>query len=121
MLGWTFDTECICQTGDYVRIVKKLCSLANKPNLINGLKDFVDIEEREAWLKYRINGKHYIWTIEVNDDWADTLTLSYVMDNIESDGFHFYFKDSGQAMILFYLHETDAFQINHCQAMYFNE
>lgn len=110
--AWNFDTECIYQTGDYVKIVNKLCSIANQPNLITDVEDFVNIESREAWLKYKINGKQRNWTIEVNDDWADTLTISYIMDDIESDNYHFYSRDNGQAIILFYLDEITASQIN---------
>ncbi|RUS93145.1 hypothetical protein DSM106972_097390 [Dulcicalothrix desertica PCC 7102] len=105
---WNFDTECIYQTGDYVNIVKRLCLVANKPDLITDIEDYVNIESEEAWLKYKINGKQRNFTIEVDNDWADTLTISYIMDDIESDGFHFYYIDNGQAMILFYLNETGA-------------
>ncbi|MBA3530967.1 MAG: hypothetical protein H0T73_03455 [Ardenticatenales bacterium] len=52
------------------------------------------------------------WTVEVNDDWADMLTLSYVMADIERNGKRFYFKDNGQAMILFYLDTKTAVRLN---------
>ena len=109
---WNFDTECINQTGDYVSIVKRLCDVAGQPDLISNATDFVDLDSGKAWLKYTIDGNNREWPIEVNDDWADTLTLSYVMDEIERDGCRFYSKDNGQAMILYYLDAETAAEIN---------
>ena len=72
----------------------------------------VDIDACEAWLKYKVDGTERNWPVEVNDDWADALTLNYVMDDIERDGRRFYFKDNGQAMVLFYLDERSAAELN---------
>ncbi|MEZ6126303.1 MAG: hypothetical protein R3C49_24515 [Planctomycetaceae bacterium] len=109
---WNFDTECIYQTGDYVRIVTRLWKVAGQPELITNVADFVDLQSGKAWLKYSIDGNDRDWTVEVNDDWAETLTLSYVMDDIERDGFRFYSKNNGQAMILYYLDAGTAAEIN---------
>jgi hypothetical protein len=109
---WNFDTECITSTGDYVRIVKRLCQVAGQPDRLEDVSDFVDIEAGEAWLKYKVDGTERNWSVEVNDDWADTLTVNYVMDDIERDGRRFYFKDNGQAMVLFYLDAGTAAQLN---------
>jgi hypothetical protein len=109
---WNFDTECITSTGDYVRIVKRLCQVAGQPNCLKDVSDFVDIDAGKAWLKYKVGGTERNWPVEVNDDWADTLTLNYVMDDIERDGHRFYFKDNGQAMVLFYLDSKTAAELN---------
>lgn len=109
---WNFDTECIYQTGDYVSIVKRLCEVAGSPALITNISDSVDIGSGKAWLKYSIDVNTRDWPIEVNDDWADTMTLSYVMSDIERDGFRFYSKDNGQAMVLYYLDTATAAEIN---------
>lgn len=100
---WNFDTECIYSTGDYVGIVKRLCQVAGQPDRLEHISDFVDIDAGKAWLKYKVDDTDRNWPVEVNDDWADTLTLNYVMEDIERDGCRFYFKDNGQAMVLFYL------------------
>ncbi len=109
---WNFDTECILKTGDYVRIVKELCALTGDPNFLANVQDFVDIEQGEAWLKYTVNGREQTWDVEVNNDWADTLTLTYVMDDLEQGGKRFYAMDNGQAMILFYLEPEKAAVLN---------
>ena len=109
---WKFDTECIYGKGNYTSIVKRLCLVANKPNLITDIKDFVDIDSQEAWLKYKIKGEQRHWTIEVDNDWVDMWTISYIMEDIEEDAFHFYSLGSGQLMLLFYLDETGTSLIN---------
>jgi hypothetical protein len=109
---WNFDTECITETGDYVRIVKRLCQVAGQPDRLTDVSDFVDIDAGKAWLKYMVDGIERNWPVEVSDDWADTLTVNYVIADIERDGRRFYFKDNGQAMVLFYLDPGTAAELN---------
>lgn len=109
---WNFDQECIGESGSYVDIVGKLCRVAAQPDCLKYVSDFVDLENGTAWLKYQVDGKKRDWIVEVNDDWADMLTVGYVMDDIERDGRRFYFKDNGQAMIMFYLDKHTANELN---------
>ena len=109
---WNFDTECINATGDYVHIVKRLCEVAGRPDCLKDVSDFVDLDAGKAWLKYNVNGTQRNWPVEVNDDWADMMTVNYVMDDIQRDGGRFYFKDNGQAMILYYLDARAAAELN---------
>jgi len=109
---WNFDTECIDGDGSYVRILGRLCRVAGATNLLTDLADHVDLGTGEAWLAYTCDGHPRRWDVEVSDDWADELTLGYVMSDIERDGCHFYFKDNGQAMVLFYLDEGVARRLN---------
>ncbi len=103
MQVWNFDTECIVGTGSYVAILKEFARITGEPERLTELDDFVHMEDREAWLEYCIDGRRQRWDVDVIDDWADTLALNYVMDDIERDGHRFYFRDNGQAMVLFYL------------------
>ena len=109
---WNFDTECIYKAGDYVEILQRLCQVADNPQLLSDIRDSVDVESGEAWLKYSVDGQARSWDVEVNGDWADTITLTYVMQDIERDGRRFYSLDNGQAMILFYLDETTAKEVD---------
>jgi len=109
---WNFDTECINSTGDYVDIAKRLCQVAGQPERLTNVTDFVDIEAGKAWLKYTVNGTERNWPVKVNDDWADTLTVNYVMADIQDGGRKFYFKDNGQAAVLFYLDAETAAELN---------
>jgi hypothetical protein len=109
---WNFDTECIATTGDYTQIVKRLCEISGQPNYLKDVSDCVDFDTGEAWLKYKVNDTQRNWLVEVDDDWADALTLSYVMDDIQRNDHRFYLKDNGQAMILFYLDQATAAALN---------
>jgi hypothetical protein len=110
---WSFDTECIVSTGDYVKIANRLCLLTGNPDLITNIVDFIDLDDRLGWLEYTIDDRKQHWTIEINDDWADTLTLTYVMEQLQRDGKQFYNKDNGQAMTLFYLDPEIAIELNN--------
>lgn len=109
---WDFDTECIYSTGDYVRIVKRLCQVAAQPDCLTDISDFIDFDSGKAWLKYKVNGTERHWPVELDRDWADMRTLNYVMEDIERDGRRFYSKDNGQAMVLFYLDSQTAAELN---------
>jgi xanthosine utilization system XapX-like protein len=100
---WNFDTECIYATGDYAKIAQKLGLLTGTPDYLTELVDSVDFEANNAWLEYTIEGRRQRWSIELNDDWADMMALSYVMENLQRDEKQFYSIDNGQSMILFYL------------------
>ena len=104
--AWNFDTECIYDSGAYVRIVERLCRVAGAPDRLTDIRDHVDLDAGEAWLEYRVDGRVQRWTVEVNRDWADLMTVYYVMEHLERDGHRFYYKDNGQAMVLFYLDEA---------------
>jgi hypothetical protein len=100
---WNFDTECIVSTGDYVSIVQNLCLLTGSPEYLTDITDQIDSESGDCWLEYSLQGRRQHWTVEFNDDWADMMTLSYVMEDLQRDGAQFYSFDNGQAMILLYL------------------
>jgi len=110
---WNFDTECINSSGDYTKIVKRLCSLAGNPNYLAGIKDSLNLASGEGVLEYAVEGKQRKWQLELNDDWADVITLTNVMADIQRGGNRFYFKDNGQAMIIFYLSQLAATEINN--------
>lgn len=110
--AWNLDMECIDGTGDYVRIVKRLCEVAGQPNLITDIEDFVDIESGQAWLNYSVDGQQRNYTINVDNDWADPNVIAKIMSDIERDGFRFYGKDNGQASIWYYLDSDTAKKLN---------
>lgn len=109
---WNFDTECIFETGDYVKIVKRLCEVAAQPDLLTDIQDYINFETGDAWLKYKVGGVQRKWKVELRDDWSDSMVISYVMGDIEHNGNRFYFQDNGQAMVLFYLSPEAAGELN---------
>ena len=109
---WNFDTECVSGKGSYVKIVKRLARVAGTPERLSDVRDAVDLDIGEAWLEYTVDGQQRHWDIEVNDDWADMMVVSYVMADLEAGGRRFYSKDNGQAMVLYYLDEAAAARLN---------
>ena len=104
---WNFDLECIYGTGDYVKIVQRLCEIAQS-NRIATVEDYVDLTLGQGWLKYSVDDVQRKWVVEINGDWADTLTVSYVMSDIERNDHRFYSQSEGQVMTLFYFDEETA-------------
>jgi hypothetical protein len=104
--AWNFDTECIHGPDSYTAILRRLADLTGAPARLGEIRDTGET------LSYVIDGQARSWPLEVQDDWADTLTLSYVMSDLEQDGRRFYAKDNGQAMVLFYLDADGAAEVN---------
>lgn len=109
---WNFDTECIEGDGSYVRIAKRLCAVAGRPDAFTELRDHVDTEAGTGWIEYTVDGERRRWDVEVNDDWADSMVVAYMMGDLERDGQMFRAKDNGQAMVLFYLDDATARQLS---------
>lgn len=72
---WHFDTECIEDHNDYVKIAQRLVDLAGDALPLQNIADHVDIEAGEAWLSFELDGKSYNWTAIVEDDWVDPLIM----------------------------------------------
>lgn len=77
---WHFDSECIEDHGDYVSIVSRMSALANGDLPLTDLQDWVDIEGGEAWVSFTLDGGHYRWVMEVENDWVDPSIFSRLGD-----------------------------------------
>ncbi len=115
---WNFDTECIEGPGSYVSIVEGLLRIADS-SVLTEVRDHVDLSAGRAWLAYRRDGKAVKWSVEVNADWADSMTVSYVMDHIEGDGRHFWSVDNGPAMVLFFVDDAVAARLGELSGVAF--
>jgi hypothetical protein len=73
---WHFDTECIEDHNDYVKIAQRLNDLAGDALPLTDIEDYVDIEEGEAWLSFILDNKKIRWAAKVEDDWVDPAILS---------------------------------------------
>jgi hypothetical protein len=63
-------------------------------------------------LKYKTGSISRHWIVEIDGDWADMMVVSYIMDDLQADGFRFYGKDNGQSVVLFYLDSEAAATLN---------
>jgi hypothetical protein len=70
--AWHFDTECIEDNGDYIRIAERLRNLAEGALPLADVKDEIDVENGIARLSFTVDGKFHHWDLEVQDDWVDT-------------------------------------------------
>ncbi|MFC5471281.1 hypothetical protein ACFPPD_21560 [Cohnella suwonensis] len=66
---WHFDTECIEDHGDYKAIIERLKKLTNLD--IHNIKDYIDIENEQAWVSFDYQNKTIKWDLNINDDWVD--------------------------------------------------
>ena len=107
-----FDTECIYETGDYAKIVNRLAKLAGDPDWLTDVRDEVDIENKKALLEYSAKGRVRRLHPDVNGDWCDGNAVMVVMSDLERDGNRFFVKENGQAMVVFYLSQVVAEEIN---------
>jgi hypothetical protein len=73
---WHFDTECIEDHNDYVRIAQRFVDLAGDALPLEDICDYVDIDAGEAWLSFELDGKAYKWTAAVENDWVDPMIIS---------------------------------------------
>jgi hypothetical protein len=73
---WHFDTECIGGDGSYVRIAKRLASMAGDGLPIEGVTDHVDIDGGVAWLEFSLETIKFHWKVAVQNDWID-MTILY--------------------------------------------
>ncbi|PGM57355.1 hypothetical protein [Bacillus sp. AFS053548] len=80
---WHLDTECIEDTGDYVRIAERIKDLSKDYLNLKNIKDFVDVENQTASISFTLDEKDYCWKLEVNDDWIDEKIIVKFNDLLE--------------------------------------
>jgi hypothetical protein len=73
---WHFDTECIEDHGAYATITARLKTLAQGALPLEQVEDYVDVEEGQAWVGFRLDDQPYRWEAQVKDDWVDPTILS---------------------------------------------
>ncbi|MEA2204995.1 MAG: hypothetical protein QOE77_1771 [Blastocatellia bacterium] len=83
---WHFDTECIEDHNDYVRIAQRLADLAGGELPLDDLKDYVDVDGGVAWLSFTLNGQRVRWDAKVDADWVDATILSRIAELLRSRG-----------------------------------
>lgn len=68
---WHLDTECIYGNGDYVYIMQRMSELAGGLLPLTEINDYIDVEERMAWVSFRFRAEQYKWQLKIDDDWID--------------------------------------------------
>jgi hypothetical protein len=68
---WHFDTECIYEDGDYVKIAERLQRMSKGAPQLSALQDHVDMDSTKAWIEFDFQGERIHWDLKVHDDWVD--------------------------------------------------
>jgi hypothetical protein len=74
---WHLDTECIEDTGSYVRIAERMAELTQGSLVVRNARDQVDIEAEIANLDFEHSGKPVHLDFKVTDDWVDPAVFSH--------------------------------------------
>jgi hypothetical protein len=77
---WHFDTECIYQHGDYVKIAQRLMRLSKGKLDLANLQDAVFLDEQAASIHFDFHGQRFDWELKVNGDWVDPSVFSSFAD-----------------------------------------
>ncbi len=111
---WDFDLEAIEDHGAYIDIMQNISRITNGELKFENLKDYVDIEEKRAWVSFICNGDNYKWDLKVDDDWADGDLFDKVQDlayKYKTNGRFTYFNTGGQDFVLGFHTNEDLEQI----------
>ena len=107
---WYFDTEAIEDHGDYIRIAERMVELTQGSLSLQDIKDYVDIENDEAWLTFTFKGKPMKLDFHVQDDWIDTSIFRKFTELLqESDlsKIYLYYDLGGQDCIIACVRKTE--------------
>ncbi len=100
---WDFDMEAIEDHGAYVDIMKNLERITRGELKFSSLKDYVDLENKKAWVSFSVRGKAYKWNLKVDNDWADTQLFTNVVELtkiLKTKGRFTYFDTGGQDAVI---------------------
>jgi hypothetical protein len=73
---WHFDSECIYDHGDYKRIIDNLCRLTRGDLGFDHVRDYVDVQQRIAWVELNRSSKIDRLDIKIRNDWVDERVFS---------------------------------------------
>jgi hypothetical protein len=96
---WHLDTECIEGPGDYARVVQELARTAGVAERVSDVQDHVDVEAREAWVSYRLDGAARRLMAVVDSDWLDPDVLAALQADLEQPPRAFADLADGQSVL----------------------
>ena len=114
--GWNWDTECIGAPGSYVDVLRNFERLTGEEVFTTLSDDAVAGSSGTAHITYAIKGgETRKQPVEINNDWADTLAVFAILEEIENavgDDRRFYTGDNGQSIIVYFISEKTVQAIN---------
>ena len=118
---WHFDTEAIEDHGAYVRIVECCRRLADGDLKFESVRDYVDIEEKIAWVEVSCNGRSERVDLKVDNDWVDANIFAKLQDWLEQSGSRrcFAAQGLGQDLLLICKKPDQVKAINRATGLHF--
>jgi hypothetical protein len=99
---WHFDTEAIEDHGSYVRIVENCRRMTGGDLKFEGVRDYVDVGEKIAWLELSTNGRNERVELKVDNDWVDPMIFAKLVEWLYETGStrRFAMQGLGQDLLL---------------------
>ena len=102
---WDLETDSVEGSGSYIRILHNLQRISRGELCFSNLEDYVNLEEKQAWVSFEVNGDYYKWNLEVDDDWIDPDIFSNVVAltyRYSTYGKFTYYSSGGQNVVVGY-------------------
>ncbi len=74
---WHLDTECIEGAGSYAYVAERFRDLSQGELPIENIRDWVDVENGDAWIEFELNGETMHWGARIKEDWIDPEIVSH--------------------------------------------
>lgn len=114
--GWNWDTECIGEAGSYVDILRNIERLTGQ-TVFTSLSDTAEFAPNgTAEIIYAIKGgAERKQIVKIDHDWADVKAVTEILHDVEraiDDGRRFWHGDNGQAILVYFISDQTANQLN---------
>jgi hypothetical protein len=100
---WHFDTECIEDHGDYKKIAERMVEMTQGSLTLEDIQDYVDVEQKQAWLSFVFGEQRVKIDFKVEDDWVDAAIFTRFVDLLKRSDpskIFVYYNLGGQDCIL---------------------
>ncbi|WP_088833095.1 hypothetical protein [Paenibacillus tyrfis] len=111
---WNFDAECIETENIYTILLRHFVNLAKGELPLENIESNLDFDEQEAVISFDLDGRHYNWILEMNDDWVNIdlfRKLGKLALKRNRDKQFIYFND-GQNLTLMYCNKIVLKKLN---------
>ncbi len=120
---WHFDVEAIEDHGSYIRIVENCCRLTGGDLKPEGLKDYVDVDKKIAWIELSTSGRAEHLDLKVDNDWVDPKIFAKLGEWLDETGSRRRFASQalGQDLLLICKRPEQIRAINRATGLRFKE
>ncbi len=78
-----FDTECLYDHGDYVRILKRVREISCGHLLLEEIRDYYDYETGVVWIEFELDRNKHRIEPRFNGDWFDMNVLARLSELLQ--------------------------------------